>query len=705
MRQIVQNLKTGVTEVIEVPRPCIEKGKLQIETLVSLISPGTERMLVEFSQANIFSKAKQQPEKVAQVLNKVKSDGILTTFEAVKSKLDQPISMGYCNVGVVVDAESSEFPLGQRIVSNSAHSEIVNASPLLCASIPDNVNNEEASFTILGAIALQGLRIISPTLGEKFVVFGLGVIGLLTVQLLKANGCSVLGVDYDREKIELAKSFGAETCDLSLGESPIDKGALFCQGDGVDGVIIATSSDSDEIISQAAQLCRKLGRIVLVGVAGLNLNRSDFYEKEITFQVSCSYGPGRYDPNYENKGIDYPIGYVRWTQNRNFKAFLELLSSGVVNVKPLISKRVSFENAEKVYTSLSKGKLSLGIILNYDRHEKRKKLNTISFKSYSNIKKNVPVIGLIGAGNYASRILIPAIKSNNTNLHTIVSVNGTNASIVAKKFGFCNASSDVDHVLENPDINTVVVATRHDTHAELVCRALEAGKNVFVEKPLALNHSEIDEIKTAYYQGVGKLMVGFNRRFSSHVEKANLSLSIANAPKVFTIVVNAGNINKESWVHDPKVGGGRILGEACHHVDLMRFMAKSTISSVNAIKLGINNFNTSRDDNVLISLNFEDGTIGSILYTSIGGKAYPKEKIDIFFNNSTIHIDNFKKMTGYNVRNLKNSRLLRQDKGTLKCISEFLNCVRNNTPEPIPIEETFEVSHKIIEINDLLQKM
>jgi len=583
MKQILQDMANGGTTVTEAPVPQCSKGHLLISTTTSLISAGTERMLVGFGKASLIDKARQQPEKVKMVLEKVQTDGLLTTYDAVKSKLAQPLALGYCNVGIVheVGVGIDGFQVGDRVVSNGPHADMVKVPKNLCAKIPDNVDDESASFAVVASIGLQGIRLAQPTIGESFVVTGAGLIGLLTIQMLRANGCRVLAIDFDQSKLELAKRFGAETCNPGKGEDPVAVGLAFSRGAGVDGVIITASTKVSDPVIQAARMSRKRGRIILVGVTGLELNRADFYEKELSFQVSCSYGPGRYDTEYEEKGNDYPLGFVRWTEQRNFVAVLDMMAAGTLNVEPLITQRFEFEDAPKAYDALTEDKSGLGLLLKYNspvetRLEKRVVLRPISIEP-----KNA-VVGFIGAGNYASRILIPAFKKASSQLHTIVTSGGINGVIHGEKTGFAEASTDLDGLLNNKDINTVAIATRHNSHAYFVEKVLSAGKNVFVEKPLALTVEEIEKIETVYNQNIqnnqyARVMVGFNRRFSPQVQKMKTLLDTVKEPKSFIMTMNAGAIPADHWTQDNAVGGGRIIGEACHFIDLMRFLAGSKL--------------------------------------------------------------------------------------------------------------------------------
>ena len=494
MKQVLQNIGNGETSLQDIPCPKIKSGYLLIASKKSLISVGTERMLVDFGKSNLLRKATSQPDKVAEVINKVKTDGISATYDAVKSKLDHPMPLGYCNVGSVIDGSDTGISPGMRVVSNGPHAEVVRVPKNLICPIPTNVDDETASFTIMGAIAMQGIRLINPTIGETVVVTGLGLIGLLSVQILKANGCRVIGIDFDSTKCKLAKSFGAEVVNLSRGEDPIITAAALTQSRGVDAVLITASSSSNSVVHQSAAMCRKRGRIVLIGVVGLDLNRADFYEKELSFQVSCSYGPGRYDEEYEDQGNDYPIGFVRWTEQRNFEAVLELMNVGSINIKSLVSHRFSIDDAKLAYQKLD-DKTSLGILLNYSNSVNKDIIkSTVEFKDP--ITSIMPVKGhvaFIGGGNYASRILIPAFKAAGATLTTLVTSGGVSAVHHGKKNSFSKASTDINEALKD-ETDSIVIATQHNFHATQCIAALEKGTHVFVEKPLATSLAEAQRV-------------------------------------------------------------------------------------------------------------------------------------------------------------------------------------------------------------------
>ncbi len=714
MKQIVQNMGSGETSVLTIPAPALQTGTLLIRTTNSLISAGTERMLIDFGRSNWIDKARQQPDKVKMVLEKIQTDGLMTTIEAVQSKLARPLPLGYCNVGVVAELDSAVdgFKLGDRVVSNGPHAEVAKVPKNLCARIPDAVDDESASFVVLASIGLQGIRLAKPTLGEAFVVTGVGLIGLLTVQLLRAHGCRVLAIDFDEAKLALAHQYGAVTCNPSKGEDPVAAGMAFSRGRGVDGVIITASTKSTDPVAHAARMSRKRGRIILVGVTGLELNRADFYEKELSFQVSCSYGPGRYDPNYEDKGQDYPLGFVRWTEQRNFEAVLDMLAGGQLDVKPLITHRFAFEDAQKAYRILTEDKSSLGILLRYTSPIAERPARSVTLAPGARFDAERPVLGFIGAGNYASRMLIPAFKAAGAQFHTVVTAGGINGVIHGEKAGFAEASTDMAAMLGNAAVNTVVIVTRHDTHASFVAQALKAGKNVFVEKPLAIHHAELAEVQAAYTEahryGCGggqgpRLMVGFNRRFSPHVQKMKALLQAVKEPKSFIMTMNAGAIPANHWTQDNAVGGGRIIGEACHFIDLMRFLAGSPIVSVQARRMGDAPGVQITEDKASITLGFEDGSFGTIFYLANGAASFPKERVEVFAAGRVLQLDNFRKLKGYGWPGFNRLNLWKQDKGQRACAAAFLNAVENRVPA-IPPDEIFQVARVTIDVAEQLRK-
>ncbi|TWU32609.1 bi-domain-containing oxidoreductase [Novipirellula artificiosorum] len=735
MKQILQNLGSGETLLADVPTPRRGAGSVLIRTSRSLVSLGTEKMLIDFGKGGLIAKARSQPDKVKQVLQKVKTDGLLTTIDAVKAKLDTPIPLGYCNVGHVAEADSTAtYRVGDRVVSNGPHAEFVSVPLNLTAGIPDSVSDEMAAFTVVGAIGLQGIRLLNPTLGERVVVSGLGLIGLLAVQILKASGCQVLGIDFDAKKLELARSFGAETCDLSAGQDPVAVAENWTDGVGVDAVLITASAKTDELIHQAATMCRQRGRIVLVGVIGLNLQRADFYEKELSFQVSCSYGPGRYDDNYEKRGLDYPIGFVRWTEKRNFEAILQLMSDGRIDVDPLITHRFAFDDALKGYEAVGE-KGAMGIVLEYgDSNESRAARGeketqksgqcsgdskqtgdeastdgTRAFrkqgedvqhkKDLSLASRNSPLatdigVAFIGAGGFTTRMLLPLLPKQGVDLRTIVSGTGVSAAHAKSKFGFAEASSDYASILADDSVDAVFITTPHNMHGRMVCDALNANKHVFVEKPLALTLEELAEVEACCANHPDRLlMIGFNRRFSPHSVAMKDWLLGAPSNKSVIITVNAGAIPADHWTQDPLVGGGRIVGEACHFIDLARFLVGSPIEVATAFP--IRGGDGRLGDCVTIQLTFMDGSTGTVHYLANGSKDFPKERVEVFAGGKVMVCDNFrlsKEIGGK--RKLKTSK---QDKGHEAELAAFLKAIQEGRVWPITAEELFEVSRIAIE--------
>lgn len=705
MKQILQNLSDGVTHLTDVPAPLAGAGQLLIRTAASVVSAGTERMLVEFGKAGWIEKARQQPDKVRQVLDKVRTDGLAPTIEAVRSKLDQPLPLGYCNAGrvIAVGAGVEGFSIGDRVVSNGKHAEIVAVPRNLCARIPDGVDDESAAFAVLAAIGLQGVRLAAPTLGEAVVVTGLGVIGLLTVQLLRANGCRVLGIDFDPGRLALARQFGAQLVDLSRGEDPVAAADAFSRGRGVDAVLLTASTTSSEPVAQAARMCRKRGRIVLVGVTGLELSRADFYEKELSFQVSCSYGPGRYDPAYEEKGQDYPVGFVRWTEQRNFEAVLDMMATGALDVASLVSHRFDIAEAARAYELLASDASSTGIVLRYpavgDPEPAVVRMVALEPPKVRAKSPTGVVAGFIGAGNFSGRVLISAFAKAGAILQTLASAGGVSAVHHGRKHGFRQATTDTGALLADLVINTVVIGTRHDTHADFACRALQAGKHVFVEKPLCLTFEELAAVEGAYARAPGSplLLVGFNRRFAPQIVQMKRLLDTVQEPKQFIMTVNAGAIPAEHWTQDPSVGGGRIIGEACHFIDLLRHLAGAPIR--NHLIVGLDGAKRTRvGDSVTIIIGFADGSAGTIHYLANGHRSVAKERLEVFCAGRVLQLDNFRRLRGHGWPGFRSMNLWSQDKGHRDCVRAFVEAIADGRDAPIPIDEILEVSRVVIEL-------
>lgn len=678
MYQIIQDLKNGDTTLETVPAPAIQDGEVLIRTTRSLVSLGTERMLVAFGKAGWIDKARQQPERVRMVLDKIKTDGLKSTFNAVNNKLNQPLPLGYCNAGIVIGIGKNVtgFQIGDRVASNGPHAEIVSVPQNLVAQIPDTVTDEEAAFTVVGAIALQSIRLAQPSLGETIVVIGLGLIGQITVQLLLANGCRVIGIDIDEAKLALARNAGIEAIHA---DSAVAAVYTATNQHGADAVIITATTRSNEVIAQAAEISRKRGRIVLTGVIGLELNRADFYEKELSFQVSCSYGPGRYDLQYEEKGNDYPIGYVRWTAQRNFEAVLQAISSGRLDVRPLITKRVALADYKNIYDHLSDNQV-IAALMEYPETVNRSASIQLQNRNFTG---NTAVLGMIGAGNFTSSFALPELKNNRASIKSIASANGLSAATLAKKFEIPNVTSDYHTILNDPEITAVCITTRHHQHAAMITAAMQAGKDVFAEKPLAVNEVELTEVIAAYQQSKKTLHVGFNRRFAPLAQKMKQLIGSENTPSNIVVTVNAGSIPLNNWLQDMELGGGRIIGEACHFIDLCTFLSGSYVQSVCMNVMGTDKNTAS--DNASLLLQYANGTNATIHFFANGSKAYDKERVEVYHQGRTLILENWKKLTGYGFKSFT-STSASQNKGHAEQFRLLLDRLRNGGPALIPFD-------------------
>jgi predicted dehydrogenase/threonine dehydrogenase-like Zn-dependent dehydrogenase len=688
MKQLLQNLRTGELNTPEIPSPGPREGEVLIRTNATLISAGTERMLVEFGKANWLQKARQQPDKLRQVLDKIGTDGLIQTLEAVEAKLDHPLALGYSNVGTVL--ESDVYRPGIRVVSNGPHAEVVRVPKNLTAVVPPGVKDDAAAFTVVGAIALEGIRLLAPSLGETIVVSGLGLIGLIAVQLLRASGCRVIGIDLDEWKLGLAESFGAGTVNLTQVADPVAVTERITDQHGVDGVLITATTRSDEPVHQAAQMCRKRGRIVLTGVTGLQLSRDDFYKKELSFQVSCSYGPGRYDVAYERDGQDYPPAYVRWTAQRNFDAVLQMMAEGRLQVEPLITHRFAFESVSDAYALLDTKERHLGILLAYSgRDDGGLRQQTIRVISAQNRSLDMngarsEGIGVIGAGAYAAKVLLPALKLGEAQLLSVASNSGVSAQRAAEKFGIPTATTNADSIIADSSVGAVVVATRHDSHTHYVCEALRTGKHVFVEKPLALRIEDIEKIEKLHAAVPRIVMVGFNRRFAPHAQKMRQLLATTHGPRCVVITVNAGRVPSEHWIQDEHLGGGRLVGEGCHFLDLARYLVGQPI--VNARWL------QTAPDIATLQIQFEENSQATVHYFSNGNRNYSKERVQVFADGKILELDNWRRLCGFGWRGFKRLNLWRQDKGNVACVQAWLAAIKKNAESPVPFEEIIEVS-------------
>jgi predicted dehydrogenase/threonine dehydrogenase-like Zn-dependent dehydrogenase len=739
MKQIVQNEKTGQTQLVDVPCQRSEKSRVLVRTVASLVSAGTERMVVEFAQKNLIEKARARPDLVRQVLDKVQREGLLNTLELVRNRLDQALALGYSSAGTViaVGEDVQDFQIGDQVAcaggGYAVHAEVVSVPCNLVAHMPDVVDFESAAFTTLGAIALHGVRLADVKLGENIAVVGLGLVGLLTVQLAKVAGCRVLGLDLNPARVELAQQLGVDLTLVGGRRSTVDDQDVlqaahaFTQGHGLDAVLITAATSGNEPIELAGTIARDRGRVVAVGAVGLTIPRKLYYGKELSFRISRSYGPGRYDPEYEEKGHDYPIGYVRWTENRNMQAFLQLLAEGKVNVHPLITHRFPIEEAPKAYDLITgkTGEPFLGVLITYPEQpglSHKIMLDKVqgSQKSQRDQSSATPTvfsgpslplrIGLLGAGNFAIATLLPAMKKiSGIEFIGVCTATGLSARHVGDKFGFRYCTTNENEIFGDPNINTVVIATRHHLHACQVIAALEAGKHVFVEKPLCLNESELCAISQIYASRLTPhasrplFMVGFNRRFAPMAQQLKAFLADVHEPLVMHYRVNAGYIPPDHWVHDPDQGGGRIIGEACHFVDILTFLAGALPVQVHAWALP--NKGRYRDDNVVIILEFADGSLGTITYTANGDKSFPKERVEVFGSGVVAVLDDFRRLelvhNGH--RKVVKSRL-RQDKGHWGEWEAFVAALRNGALPPIPFKDIVTTTLATFAIVESLRK-
>ena len=700
MLQLVQSFNDGQTKLELVPVPLCNSRSVLIQTTHTLVSLGTEKMLVDFGKGSFLQKAKQQPDKVKEVIAKVKIDGLAPTIAAVKNKLEQPIPLGYCNVGTIIEVgrDVTEFKVGDRVASNGPHAEYASVPKNLVAKIPEGVSDEQAAFTVIGAIGLQGIRLVNPTLGETAVVVGLGLIGLITAQLLKANGCNVIGFDFDQSKVDLANSYGIDAVNPGKGVKQVEYVLEKTNQIGCDSVIITASNPSNEIISQSAQMSRKRGRIVLVGVIGLDIKRSDFYEKELSFQVSCSYGPGRYDSGYEEGGNDYPLPYVRWTEKRNFEAVLNALANGTLFVDSLITERVPFENYSEIYDNIGKGN-SIASLLVYDTEKKSSDSRNVKITGTKTYIEGKPVLGVIGAGNFTGSTILPKLKAAGAQIKSIASSKGLSGSIQAKKHSIENSTSDYKGILADSEINTVLVTTQHGSHAMFVSEALESDKLVFVEKPLSTTWEGLEKVEKALENSKGWVTVGFNRRFAPLA--LELKKRLSPAPMNIIATMNAGFIPPGVWVHDLKAGGGRIIGEACHFIDLCTYFTGSKVVEVCMNAMGPDA--QANTDNASILLKYENGSNTVINNFSNGSKTYSKERIEVHQQNSTLVLDNWRKLTGFGVRGFSSKRS-KQDKGHFNQFKQLLESVEKASGPTIPWEEVLNTSKATLAaVNSLIE--
>ncbi|MFL6256026.1 MAG: bi-domain-containing oxidoreductase, partial [Pyrinomonadaceae bacterium] len=636
MKQLLQNLKTGEGVVADVPAPVAQAGRVLVRAASSLVSAGTERAFVELGRKSLLGKAKERPDLVGKVFEKVKSEGLLSTLQSVREKLDESHALGYSAAGVVVEVGEgvTEFRAGDRVAcagtGYAAHAELLSVPKNLCVRLPDKVDFESGAFATLGAIALQGVRLAEPTLGESVVVIGLGLIGQLAAQLLKANGCRVFGVDLDEARVELAMRLGADDGCVA-GVDVKQAVSKWSRGRGADAVLLTAATQSDEPIELAGEISRLRGRVVAVGLVGMNVPRAVYFQRELTLRVSMSYGPGRYDPEYEERGHDYPLPYVRWTEGRNLEAFLDLAAAGSVKTAPLVTHRFPVEQGERAYQLIS-GKATepyLGILINYDTArelERNVENKASSFKLQASNPQGRVRVGMVGAGDYARRMLLPHFREEGVEFVSIATASGVTARDVGGRYGFARFVSGADEVLKEEGLSLLVIATRHDTHAELARKGLERGLDVFVEKPLALNDEELDALLEAASRSRGRLTVGFNRRFSPHAQQVKEFFKDRRGPLSILYRVNSGRVPRTHWTQDAREGGGRVRGEVCHFVDFMQYVTGSRVERVYAEPVTSGDREAVDDDSVFITLKLADGSNGTIAYLAEGDRALPKER-------------------------------------------------------------------------------
>lgn len=699
MKQVVQDFRTGELKVEELPPPALRPGGVLVQTSYSLISAGTERIIVETAQSSLIGKARGRPDLVRQVFDTFRREGLRSTFEKVKARLNQVKPLGYSAAGIVtaVGNEAREFQVGDRVAcaggGYASHAEVLFVPKNLCCKLPEAASLESASYTTVGAIALQGVRQSDVRLGETIAVIGLGLVGQLTVQLLKASGCQVVGIDIDKTACELARRSGADavTSDASSARALCDR---LTEGRGADCIIITASTKSNEPLDLACELARDRARIVVVGLVGLNVPRHIFYEKELELRLSRSYGPGRYDPDYEEKGNDYPIGYVRWTEKRNMDAFLRLVAEGKINTELLTTHRFKVGQATDAYNLiLNRGGQPLcGVVLEYPEAEKQTG-QVVTLSKAKSAARDELGIGLIGAGNFARGVLLPVLRrSAKTRLVGIATATGISARNTGEQFGFAYSTTDVQQIINDKETHCVVIATRHDSHARLAADALRQGKAVFVEKPLAINEDELREVIAAARQSSGLLMVGYNRRFAPIAKQIKERFETRSGPMTIIYRVNAGQLPAEHWSLDPDEGGGRVIGEVCHFIDFIQFLTDAMPARVCAASVPHKQIGGGIDDSIAISLSLTDGSVASIVYAASGDKSIAKEMIEIFCDRSVASIDDFK--SGSFVKGNKKTRLggSNQDKGHAAELGAFLDAARNSIDAPIALESLVATS-------------
>jgi predicted dehydrogenase/threonine dehydrogenase-like Zn-dependent dehydrogenase len=706
MKQLLQHVKNGKTVIEEIPIPTPREGQALVKVSASLVSAGTERMVVEFAEKSLFGKARSRPDLVKQTLDKAKREGVMPTVQAVFNRLDQPMALGYSSAGAIIALGKNMpgFKVGQRVAcaggGYAVHAEYNVVPRNLLTPLPKNVDFESAAFTTLGAIALHGFRLAEPQLGENVAVIGLGLLGLMTIQFAAAAGCNVLGIDLDPKRIKLAEGLGLKAVTRPQAEAAAQ---AFTANRGFDSIIICADTSSNDPVELAGVIARDRAKVVATGAVGLNFPRKVYYEKEISFINSRSYGPGRYDSNYEESGNDYPIGYVRWTEGRNFQAVVEMMASDKLQVTSLISHRFPIEEGVKAYEVITgkKKETFLGVLLTYGEKEEEGKKITLNVKR-STFNGTIK-LGVLGAGLYANATLLPVLKNNKDfELVGIASSGGLHAQHSGKKFGFQYATSSGDEIINDTEINTVAILTRHDSHADLVVKALKIGKHVFVEKPLAITPEQLHKIeKQLRITNHQLLTVGFNRRFSPLAQNLKSSIVNRQSPMCLHYRVNAGYIPLNHWTQDPTLGGGRIIGEACHFIDMLTFLVGASPVSVMAHALP--NGGKYREDNVSMTFTFPNGSIGVVDYLANGDKSFPKERLEVFCEGTIAVLDDYVSLT--TVKNGKKTvESGAQDKGWRAEMAAFAESIRSGGEPPIPYDQLIGVTKSTFAAMESIQK-
>jgi predicted dehydrogenase/threonine dehydrogenase-like Zn-dependent dehydrogenase len=734
MKQLLQHLKNGEGTVAEVPAPVAQRGRVVVRTATSLVSAGTERAVVELGRKSLLAKARERPDLVRKVVEKVKTEGLATTLASVREKLDESHALGYSAAGVVLEVGEGvdEFRAGDRVACAGAgyasHAEVLSVPKNLCVRLPDAVDFESGAFATVGAIALQGVRLAEPTLSESFVVIGLGLVGQLTAQLLRANGCRVFGVDTDASRVELAKRLGmddggAARADDNASDEDVRRAIeSWTRGRGADGVVITAATRSSAPVRLAGEVSRLKGRVVAVGAVGMDVPRDLYFARELTLKVSMSYGPGRYDAEYEERGHDYPLAYVRWTEGRNLEAFLDMMATGRVCVAPLVTHRFPIEDGARAYQLIAgdAGEPYLGVLLTYDTAralattiERRRGAGATEGASgdgadraaSGDVDRRVSrvSVGLVGAGAYARGVLLPQLKAAGAEFRAVATASGVTARDAAERYDFAALASGADAVIEDPHVNLVVVATRHDSHADLARRALDAHKHVFVEKPLALDDEELDRVLEAASRSRGTLTVGFNRRFSPHAVAAREFFADRREPLSILYRVNAGRVPAGHWTQNAQEGGGRIVGEVCHFVDLMQFWTGSPPASVFAESIRSDNAETTDADSVFVTLRFADGSTGCVAYLAEGDRALAKERVEIFGAGRSFVIEDFRAAVSYRGGREQKSKLRATDKGQAGQVRAVCAAVLEGKPAPIPLAELAATTRATFRILDSLR--